>query len=229
MNAPGRNAQSTRAPIRVLLADDSELMRNAVKMALGARQNPSIDVVGETGTLAATVTECSRLKPDVILIDIGLPDGSGLEACRQILRLLPGMRVVVLTGSATDRHLHEAILAGAHGYLMKEIAPKALAQAVVDVADGKSFFDHDSTARAMRLVRTQATPTVAGSLAQLSLQERRVIALVAKGQTNKEIGVALGLSENTVKNYLGNVFEKLQVKHRSQAASIYVQANLPKA
>jgi len=162
-------------------------------------------------------------------MEIGLPDGSGLEACRQILQCQPGMRVVVLTGSATDHDVHEAILAGAHGYLRKEIDPKALAQAVVDVADGKSIFDSASTAHALRLVRAQAAPTVAESLDLLSLQERRVLALVAEGQTNKEIGTSLGLSENTVKNYLGNVFEKLQVKRRSQAASIYVQANPPQA
>jgi DNA-binding NarL/FixJ family response regulator len=138
------------------------------------------------------------------------------------------MRVIVLTGSSTDQNVQEAILAGARGYLMKEIDPKALAQAVVDVADGKTVFDHDSAARAMRLVRAQAAPTVGESLATLSLQERRVLALVAQGRTNKEIGAELALSENTVKNYLSNVFEKLQVKHRSQAASIYVQANPPK-
>ncbi len=229
MNVRPSQAQPARPPIRVLLADDSELMRSAVRIALGLRRDPSIQVVGETGTLAAAVSECARLKPDVLLLDIGLPDGSGLEACRQILQRQPGLRVVVLTGSATDHHVHEAILAGAHGYLRKEIDPEALAQAIVDVADGKSIFDSDSTAHALRLVRAQAAPTVAESLDLLSLQERRVLALVAEGQTNKEIGASLGLSENTVKNYLGNVFEKLQVKRRSQAASIYVQANPPKA
>jgi two-component system, NarL family, response regulator DevR len=229
MNPRDQGVPSARPPIRVLLAEDSELMRNAVKMALGQRQNPPIQVVGETGTAATAVAECSRLNPDVLLIDIGLPDGSGLDACRQILQRQPGMRVAVLTGSATDHDVHEAILAGAHGYLRKEIDPKALAQAVVDVADGKSIFDSASTAHALRLVRAQATPTVAESLDLLSLQEKRVLALVAEGQTNKEIGTSLGLSENTVKNYLGNVFEKLQVKRRSQAASIYVQANQPKA
>jgi two-component system, NarL family, response regulator DevR len=229
MNVRPSQAQSARPPIRVLLADDSELMRSAVRIALGLRRDPLIQVVGETGTLAAAVTECARLKPDLLLLDIGLPDGSGLEACRRILQQQPDLRVIVLTGSSADHLVQEAILAGAHGFLMKEIEPKALAQAVVDVADGKSVFDHDSTARAMRLVRAQAAPTVGESLATLSLQERRVLALVAQGRTNKEIGVELGLSDNTVKNYLGNVFEKLQVKHRSQAASIYVQANLPKA
>lgn len=229
MNAPVSNARPARPPIRALLADDSELIRNAVRAALGQRRDPTIEVVGETGTLAATVDECARLKPDVLLLDIGLPDGSGLEACRRTLELQPGLRVIVLTGSSTDQHVHEAILAGARGYLMKEVDPKALAQAVVDVADGKSVFDHDSTARALRLVRARAAPTVGESLATLSVQERRVLALVAQGRTNKEIGAELVLSENTVKNYLSNVFEKLQVKHRSQAASIYVQAMPTKA
>ncbi|HTZ20406.1 MAG TPA: response regulator transcription factor [Opitutaceae bacterium] len=225
MNVHPSPAQSARPPIRVLLADDSELIRSAVRIALGLRRDPSIQVVGETGTLAAAIAECSRLKPDLLLLDIGLPDGSGLEACRRILQQQPDLRVIVLTGSSTDDFVQEAILAGAHGYLMKEIKPKALAQAVVDVMDGKSVFDHDSTARAMRLVRAQAAPTVGESLATLSLQERRVLALVAEGQTNKEIGTALSLSENTVKNYLSNVFEKLQVQRRSQAASIYVRTN----
>ena len=228
MNVRPGHAQSARPPIRVLLADDSELIRSAVRMALGLRRDPPIQVVGETGTLATAVTECARLKPDLILLDIGLPDGSGLEACRQILQQQPDLRVIVLTGSSTDQNVHEAILAGARGYLRKEVEPKALAQAVVDVMDGNSVFDHDSTARALRLVRARAAPTVGESLATLSVQERRVLALVAQGRTNKEIGAELALSENTVKNYLSNVFEKLHVSRRSQAASIYVQANPPK-
>jgi len=227
MNACRKNAQSARPPIRVLLADDSELMRNAVRVALGLHRNPPIHVVGETGTMAATVAECARLSPDVLLLDIRLPDGSGLEACRRILQRQPGVRVVVLTGASSDSLVQETILAGAHGYLMKEIAPGSLAQAVVDVADGKTVFDPDATARAIRLFRDQTAPTVAERLTLLSRQEQRVLALVAEGKTNKEIGAQLSLSDNTVKNYLGNVFEKLQVKHRSKAASIYVQAGPP--
>ena len=222
-------SSSARPRIRVLIVDDSELVRAGIKAVLAAHGLPMISVVGEAATVATAVSESARLKPDVVLLDIRLPDGSGLDACRTIVQNQPGVRVVVLTSFSSDSFVYEAITAGARGYLMKEIDPRGLIQAILNVAEGKSILDPDATARVMRLVRAPAATTTNEELAALSPQERRVLALVAEGKTNKEIGERLALSDNTVKNYLGNVFEKLQVKRRSQAAAIYVQGNPPAA
>jgi two-component system response regulator DevR len=207
--------------------DDSELVRRGIEAVLAAHARGVVSVVGEAGTAAAAVTECARLKPEIVLMDIRLPDGTGLEACRRIIQHQPHIKVVVLTSFSNDDFVYEAITSGAQGYLMKEIDPAGLVQAILDVAEGKSILDPDATARVMRLMRTPAAMATSEELAALSAQERRVLALVAEGKTNKEIGDQLGLSDNTVKNYLGSVFEKLQVKRRSQAAAIYVQSNPP--
>jgi two-component system response regulator DevR len=209
--------------IRILIVDDSELVRRGIKTVLTANKQSPLRVVGEAGTAAAAVAEAARLKPDIVLLDIRLPDGSGFDACREILRSQPDTRVVVLTSVSTDNFIYEAITSGAQGYLLKEIDPAGLVQALIDVADGKSILDPDTTARVMRLVREQSTGATSEDLAALSPQEHRVLALVAEGKTNKEVGELLGLSDNTVKNYLGSVFEKLHLKRRSQAAAFYVQ------
>jgi len=219
---------NARPPVRILLVDDSELVRRGIKAVLATHAHAQIRVIGEAGTVAAAVSECARLKPDIVLLDIRLPDGSGFEACRQILQQQPDVPVVVLSSFSNDNFVYDAIASGAYGYLMKEIDPAGLVQAIVDVAEGKSILDPDATARVMRLLRTQTATASNEALASLSPQERRVLALVAEGKTNKEIGERLDLSDNTVKNYLGSVFEKLQVKRRSQAAAVYVQSNPPK-
>jgi two-component system response regulator DevR len=216
------------SPIRILLVDDSELVRRGIKTVLGTQSDPPMRVVGEAGNVADAVAETQRLKPDIVLLDIRLPDGSGFDACRQILQRAPETRVIVLTSYSNDNFVYEAVTAGAQGYLMKEIDPSGLVQAVLDVSAGRSILDPDATSRVLRLLRGGGSEQGA-DLSVLSTQERRVLALVANGLTNKQVGEQLGLSENTVKNYLVNVFEKLQVKRRAQAAAIYVQqTNAPK-
>jgi two-component system response regulator DevR len=207
-------------PIRILLVDDSELVRRGVKTVLSSQTSPPMRVVAEAGNVADAVAESVRHKPDVVLLDIRLPDGSGFDACRQILQRLPDTKIVVLTSYSNDNFVYEAVTAGAQGYLMKEIDPSGLVQAVQDVAAGRSILDPDATSRVLRLLRGGEQ---GADLSSLSTQERRVLALVANGLTNKQVGEQLSLSENTVKNYLVNVFEKLQVKRRAQAAAIYVQ------
>lgn len=214
--------EASRAPIRVLLADDSELVRRGVRSVL-ATVATDFCVVGEADSVAQAVQECLRHTPDVVLLDVRLPDGSGLEACRQILERLPATRVIVLTAHASDILVYDAIVAGAHGYLMKEIDASGLMRALRDVAAGRSIIDADATSRMLRLLRGGSEASAAPNLAILSKQERRVLAMVADGLTNKQVGEALSLSENTVKNYLVNVFEKLRVKRRAQAAAIFVQ------
>ncbi len=212
------------SPIRVLLVDDSALVRQGIQTVLaGLGREAGIEVVGEAPTAATAVEAALRLNPDVILLDIRLPDGSGLDVCRKILNERPKTHVLILTSFTNDTLIYDAVIAGAQGYLMKEIDPAGLIEAIVNAAAGKSMLTPDVTARVLHLIRSGPAHEQATDLSLLSGQERRVLALVAEGKTNKEIGEQLSLSENTVKNYLVNVFEKLQVKRRSQAAAIYVQ------
>lgn len=218
------NAHATPLPIRVVLVDDSALVRQGIKAVLSSQSPvPPITVIGEAANVAEAVATARALKPDVILMDIRLPDGSGFDACKEILKQQPETRVLILTSFTNDSFIYDAITSGAQGYLMKEIDPQGLVQAIHDIAAGKSILSPDVMAGVMRVVRGGA-PHEDRSLGSLSAQERRVLALVAEGKTNKEIGVSLGLSDNTVKNYLVSVFDKLQVKRRSQAAAIYVQS-----
>ena len=210
--------------IHVLVVDDSALVREGLRAVIATHgRGEAIAVVGEAASGATGIAEAQRLSPDVVLLDIRLPDGSGLEACREIRRTMPGTRVLVLTSVATDELIQQAVSAGAQGYLMKEIDSAALIRAIVDAFAGKSVLTPEITERMMRLLR-EGSSSAGGTLATLSVQERRVLALIAEGRTNKEIGVELALSEKTVKNYLSNVFEKLQVNRRAQAAVYYTQA-----
>lgn len=218
----------TSAPrIRLLLVDDSILVRRGIRDLLsGVHPQAELEIVGEAGTVAEAVSTSRLTKPDVVLLDIRLPDGDGFEACRAILKDHPGARVLMLTSFDNDDFVHQAIISGAHGYLMKEVEPERLIDAVVSLHRGESILGTGLIERVLSLVRSGRTGARnnANSLSTLSAQERRVIALVAEGRTNKEIGLQLGLSDNTVKNYLVNVFDKLKVKRRSQAATLWVKS-----
>jgi len=209
--------------IRIVMVEDSEVVRMGLRALLG--NEPALEVVGEAGNVASAAEACARGRADVVLLDIRLPDGTGFDACRAILKRLPEARVLILTSVADDSLLDEAIRAGAHGYLLKEINGRGLVQAILDVAAGKSILDPAVTARVMQLVKNGGSMAAAerATLDELSPQERRVLALIAEGHTNKEVGNELGLSEKTVKNYLSNIFEKLHVSRRAQAAAIYAQ------
>jgi two-component system response regulator DevR len=205
--------------IRLVLVDDSEVVRLGLRALLGAER--SLEIVGEGSSVATGVAACVKHKPDVALLDLRLPDGTGFDACRQILRRLPETRVLMLTSVADDTLVDEAIRAGAHGYLLKEVNSRALIQAITDVAAGKSILDPAVTARVMQFMK--AGGSTRDVLASLSPQESRVLALIAQGKTNKEAGAEMNLTEKTVKNYLSNIFEKLHVSRRAQAAAIYAQ------
>jgi two-component system response regulator DevR len=206
--------------IRLVLVDDSQVVRMGLRSLITTE--PRVELIGEAGSVATAVETCVRLKPDVVLLDIRLPDGTGFDACRQILAKLPDTRVLVLTSVADETLVDEAIRAGAHGYLLKEIDGRGLLQAVFDVAEGKSILDPAVTARVIQLVKGGSSAS-RDALAVLSPQERKVLALIAEGQTNKEVASAMGLAEKTVKNYLSNIFEKLHVSRRSQAAAMFVR------
>jgi two-component system response regulator DevR len=207
------------ARIRLVLVDDSEVVRLGLRALLGAEH--ALEIVGEGSSVATGVAACAKHKPDVALLDLRLPDGTGFDACRQILQRLPETRVLMLTSVADDTLVDEAIRAGAHGYLLKEVNSRALIQAITDVAAGKSILDPAVTARVMQFMKAGG-PT-RDVLASLSPQESRVLALIAQGKTNKEAGNEMNLTEKTVKNYLSNIFEKLHVSRRAQAAAIYAQ------
>lgn len=205
--------------IRVLIVDDHEVVRIGLQTLLG--RFPHIEVVGEAGTAAAAIAELERTTPDVILLDVRLPDKSGYEVSRQIQKMEGGPRVLILTSFADDDTVFEAIAAGADGYLLKEIDGEALVKAIEKVAAGQSILDPAITGRVLGRVKNLAEPP--SKMDILSAQERRVLALVAEGKTNKEIATDLGLSDKTIKNYLSNVLDKLHMSRRSQAAAFFVQ------
>lgn len=211
-------------PIRVLLVEDSLLVREGIKSVLtSAGKKSGIIVVGEAATEAEAIAQNTNLHPHVVLMDIRLGDGSGLAACKAITTQKPSPKVIILTSHISDALVYEAITSGAEGYLMKEIDPAGLIDAISRAARGASILSPEMTSRVFDLVRGKTPNNDAVKIDSLSHQEQRVLALVSAGLTNKEIGQQLSLSDNTVKNYLGSVFEKLDVKNRSQAASLYTK------
>lgn len=207
--------------VRLLLVDDHEVVRVGLRTVL--TQQEHVTVVGEASTTVDAVREATRLKPDVILMDVRLPDGSGVDACREILAAHPQIRVIFLTSYADDDSVLAAVLVGAHGYVLKEIDSASLLRAVHAVAEGHSILDPSVTERALRWLRGIGSGSALPGTEPLSPQEERVLALVAEGQTNKEIAVALNLSDKTVKNYLANIFQKLRVTRRAQAAAFFAK------
>jgi len=197
--------------IDLLLVDDHEMVRAGLRSLLAGVNE--INIVGEAASVAEAVREAERLKPRVVLMDLRLPDGSGIDACRDILSSLPQTRILFLTSYSDEEAIVSTVMAGACGYLMKEIGQHALIRAISDAAAGRPILDSRST---------QPVETKIKSVA-LSPQERRVLALVVEGKTNKEIAAALYLSDKTVKHYLSNACVKLGVSRRSQAAVIFAR------
>ena len=204
-------------PVQVLLVDDHDVVRAGLR-AIFSRAG--IEVVGEAGTVAEAIEEAARLDPDVVLMDVRLPDGSGVTACREIRAANPRISILFLTAFADDSALLATAFASAGGFLPKEIGAENLIQAVKSVASGLSVLDPSAVHRIMEHLRTIGA--MSGNETEderLSKQERRVLTLVAEGKTNKEIAAVLRLSPKTVKNYLSTVFEKLQVSRRSAAVA----------
>jgi two-component system, NarL family, response regulator DevR len=212
---------TTGKPIGVLLVDDHAVVREGLKMVLA--RDPQIKVVGEAGTADAAMAETKRLKPDVILMDIRLPGTDGVQACSDILEQWPQTRVLFLTSFADDDTVLAAVLAGAHGYLIKEIGVETLVDSIKRVAGGESILDPAATKRVLSWVKTRSTAPPDHGREPLSPQEQRVVALVAEGKTNKEIAADMGLSPKTVKNYLSNIYQKLQITRRAQAAALFAR------
>lgn len=217
------NAPAETNPIRVLLIDDSPLIRLGLRSAL--EDYADITIVAEAGSAADGLAAVTKHKPDVVLLDLHLPDKSGLLVCRDLLKLRPQTKVLVLTSSSNERNVQEALSAGARGYLLKDNDGAALASGLRTVAAGQPVLDPSMASQVLNLVKHRGEMTAAGKLSQLSPQERRVVAFLADGLTNKEIGDRLGLTEKTVKNYLATIFSKLNIARRTQAAALFVEAN----
>ena len=213
-------------PVRVFIVDDSELVRLGLRSLI--EDTPGLRLVGEAATVRTAVENAPRAKPDVVLLDIRLPDGTGFDACRQLRASSPALRILMLTSALDEQTISQAVNAGAHGYLLKEVDSAGLIAAIHGVAAGKTIFDSAATAKMADLVRHgEKNRNDAGRLALLSPQEQRVMALLSEGLTNKEIGARLNLTEKTVKNYLATVFDKLGITRRAQAAALFVQTRQP--
>ncbi len=209
-------------PIRVLLIDDSPIIRLGLRSAL--EDYTDITIVGEAGTAAEGIAAVAEQKPDVVLLDLHLPDKSGFHACRELLKLRPQTRVLILTSNSNERNVQEAMAAGAQGYLLKDNDGAALAAGLRSVAAGEAVLDPSMAGQVLNLVKRRHGLSAAEKLGQLSFQERRVVALLSEGMTNKQIGEQLGLTEKTVKNYLATIFTKLNIERRSQAAALFVES-----
>jgi two-component system, NarL family, response regulator DevR len=213
----------TTQKTRILLCDDHEVVREGLR-GLIARQE-GMTVVGEAGTVAEAIDAAARSKPDVVIMDVRLPDGSGVEACRTIRETRPETRVIMLTSYADDDALFASIIAGASGYLLKQTRGQAVVDAITAVAAGRSLLDPDVTGKVLERVRQSRNEDPA--LASLTEQERKVLAGMAEGHTNRAIGERLSLSEKTVKNYVSRILDKLGLSRRAEAAS-YLAKHRPR-
>ncbi|MEK6717891.1 MAG: response regulator transcription factor [candidate division NC10 bacterium] len=211
--------------IKVLLVDDHEVVRVGLRSLLARERG--IEVVGEAGNAAEAVAQAARLRPDVVVLDVRLPDRSGVEACREIRSADPNVQIIMLTSYADEEAVFNSIVAGASGYLLKQIRGQELVRAIETVAAGRSLLDPAVTQKVLERVKQLASGREPDEMAQLSAQERKVLALVAEGRTNKEIAGALGLSDKTVKNYLSHVFEKLNLSRRAEAAAFFARRRSP--
>ncbi len=202
--------------IRVFLLDDHEVVRRGVHDLLSGEAD--IEVVGEAGTAADAQARVAATRPDVAVLDVRLPDGSGVEVCRDIRSLDESVRCLMLTSFADDEALFDAIMAGASGYVLKDIRGAELLSAVREVADGKSLLDPAATARVLERLRDGGRKPD-DRLARLTVQERRILELIGEGLTNRAIGERLHLAEKTIKNYVSSLLAKLGMQRRSQAAA----------
>jgi DNA-binding NarL/FixJ family response regulator len=206
-----------KPPLRVLLVDDHEVVRSGVKALLQATDD--IVVTAEAGSVREAVDEADRTRPDVVVMDVRLADGSGIEATREIRAKHPKTAVVMLTSFADDEALFASIMAGASGYVLKQVKGGELVRAIRTVGKGESLLDPAVTSAVLERLRRGKHLLKDEKLARLSPQEERILSLVADGKTNKEIGEELNLAEKTVKNYVSSILSKLEVARRAEAAA----------
>lgn len=219
-------APSTR-PLRLLVVDDHEVVRKGLVALLERRDG--FQVVAEAGSVAESLDAARRYRPDIIVMDVRLPDGSGVEACREIRAELPETRVVMLTSYPDDEAVLSAIVAGASGYLLKQIRARDLVAALETVGRGESLLDPAVTEKVLERVRRIAAGGVDDELSELTDQERKILMLVAEGKTNKQIAAEVFLSDKTVKNYVSSILSKLNLERRAQAAAFVAKHRIDRA
>lgn len=207
--------------IRVFVLDDHEIVRRGVAELIGAE--PDLEVVGEASTAAEAIRRIPAAQPDVVVLDARLPDGSGIEVCREVRAEHPEIRCLILTSYDDDEAIFAAVLAGASGYVLKQIRAAHLLDAIHQLAAGRSLLDPDVTEALLRRIRngTKEDPR----LASLNEQERRILDLITEGLTNREIGERLFLAEKTVKNNVSVLLAKLGMQRRTQVAALGAQIN----
>ncbi|MBN1483800.1 MAG: response regulator transcription factor [Chloroflexia bacterium] len=202
---------------RLVIVDDHEVVRLGLRALL--EHYPHLQVVGEAASAEEAVLQVARLQPDVVVMDIRLPGRSGVEACREIRQRFPQSQVIMLTSYEEDEAVFEAIAAGASGYVLKQIGSDALVRAIETVARGEALLDPAVTKRVLDQVRSSASERHQRAFSDLTEQELRVLALVSRGLSNKEIASAMGLQEKTVRNYVSAILGKLGLASRVQAAT----------
>lgn len=208
--------------IRVLLVDDHEVVRVGLRSLLS--MYPKIEIVGEAANADQSIELAMRKKPDIVLMDIRIPGKSGIDACREIKKMLPSTNVIMLTSFDDENEIHESILAGASGYILKEIGSQDLIHAIEEVAEGKSLLDPKITDKVFRKIRE--TKQEESALAGLTYQEKQILSLIAKGKTNREIAEIMILSEKTIRNYVSQILDKLNLHNRAEAAAFAVRHHL---
>ncbi len=206
--------------IKLMLVDDHPVVRDGLRRI--RELEPRIQIVAETGTMLSAVEAAQRISPDVILMDVRLPDGDGIEACRRIKALLPLTRILFLTSYADNRFVLAAMEVGADGYLLKENGTERIIDAVHSIMAGGSVFDPVVTPSTQRHVTS--TGNCHNPLDALAAREQRVLSEVAKGKTDKEVAAALGITTKTARNYLDRIFTKLNVHNRTEAALLYARS-----
>jgi two-component system response regulator DevR len=211
-------------PLRLLVVDDHEVVRQGLVALLDRRE--AFQVVAEAGTVAEAVEQARRHEPDIVVMDVRLPDGTGIEACREIRADRPQTRVVMLTSYPDEEAVLSAIVAGASGYLLKQIRGRDLIAALEAVGRGESLLDPAVTEKVLERIRRLATGGIADELAQLTAQEQKILLLVAEGKTNKEIATDVFLSDKTVKNYVSSILSKLNLERRAQAAAFVAKRRI---
>ncbi|MDP9251325.1 MAG: response regulator transcription factor [Chloroflexota bacterium] len=214
------------APLRLLVVDDHEVVRQGLVALLDRRTG--FEVVAQAESVAEAIAKAARHQPDLVIMDVRLPDGSGIEACREIRAARPETRVVMLTSYPDEEAVLSAIIAGASGYLLKQIRGRDLVSGLEAVGRGESLLDPAVTEKVLERVRRLASGGASDELAELTAQERKILLLVAEGKTNKEIAAEVFLSDKTVKNYVSSILSKLNLQRRTQAAAFVAKRQFPR-
>jgi len=217
-------AEQPEHRLRLLVVDDHEVVRQGLVSLLDRRSG--FEVVAQAGSVAESIELAARHEPDLVIMDVRLPDGSGIEACREIRAARPETRVIMLTSYPDEEAVLSAIIAGASGYLLKQIRGRDLVTALEAVGRGESLLDSAVTEKVLERIRRVASGSATDELAELTAQERKILLLVAEGKTNKEIAGDVFLSDKTVKNYVSSILSKLNLQRRTQAAAFVAKRHL---